>query len=241
MAPLRLLPALAAAAAAGCAIQFEASAEYEETFAPGGASGIAIEGVEGDVVIRGMDVDSLMMRGTRRAVGATEREARRRLGRARLDASSDGAVLALGFSPPLGDVGLVELELDRASTIPAALGLSVELESGDVDLSGLSGALDLRTRAGDIGVEDPGGGAVSATADDGRIEYALASTDFRIECEAGEGGAVLLDAALQSLVDSGDVERFDGDGVVVLTAGSGAKAVSLLAPAGDIGVSLLSR
>jgi hypothetical protein len=232
---------IAAAAISGCAIQFEASSEYEEGFAPAGAAQVVLEGLDGDVVVRGMDLDTVQIRGTRHAVGATRREARRRLGRASLDARYDGAALVLEFSPSLEDTGLVDLELDRASTLPSAMGISAEVESGDIEVSGLAGAIDLETGGGDIDLEDPGTGNVLASSEDGSIDYALALTGFRIECDPGDDGAVLLDDALQSLVDAGTVQRTEEGGIVVLGYGSAAKAVALTAEGGDISVSLLSR
>ena len=94
----------------------------------------------------------------------------------------------------------------------------------------------------DVEIEDPGAAEIRATTDEGSVDYALAATDFRIECRAARGGAVVADASLQSLIDGGVVQRAEADdGATVFTSGTGAKAVVLEASAGDVTVSLLSR
>ena len=244
MAPLRRGFAVAAAGAllAGCSIQFAASDEYEDSFAPAGATRVVVEGVDGDVVLRGMAVQDVQMRGTRRAVGATRKAARRLLERAELGASYDGGDLVLSFDPPLEYDGLVDLTLDRASTLPSAMGVAIDLDSGDVEISALAGPMDVRTSDGDVDIEDVGPAEIHAAADEGSIRYALTSTDFRVECRVGGGGTVIADASLQALIDGGAVQRAEtGDGVVVFTSGAGAKSVTLEASAGDVAVSPLSR
>jgi hypothetical protein len=243
MAPLRrAVVALAAAAvSSGCAIQFAATDEYSESFAPAGAVQVAFEGVEGDVVVRGMAVADVQIRGTRDAVGATRREAHRRLGRATLDPSFEGGSLVLSFDPPLADVGLVDLTLDRVSTLPSAMGLEADVAVGDLEIAALEGPLDVHTGDGDIDLDDPGDADVRAATDEGTVAYAFSSADFRIECDPGEDGAVLVGEALQALIDAGTVARSEQDGLVVLTSGTATKRVALAAAGGDISVSLLSR
>jgi hypothetical protein len=238
--------ACAAFSFSGCAVQFEASGEYAESFQTDGASRAVFEGLDGALVLRGMDVTDAQIHGTRHAVGATRREARRRLGRVELVAHRPGADLEMAFAPSLGDLGLVDLSLDRVSTLPQAMGISADLDTGNIEISDLLGAVDVTTGEGDIEIEDPGTAAVSAATEEGAIDYALALTPFSIECEIGEEGAVTVDAALQSLIDQNLVTRTESDGAVTLIylgtdADVAEKEVSLLAPDGEIFLSLLSR
>jgi len=251
MAPLKRvilgLASSAAALVAGCAVQFSASDEYAERFAPGDATFVVFEGVEGDVVARGMEIADVQVNGTRSAVGATRREARRRLGGIGLDASREAGALVLSFNPKLEDEGLVDLTLDRVSTLPSVMGIGVDLEFGDVELSDIGGAMDIQTGAGDIEIEDSTeDAAVDATTDEGYIAYALTSWDellfpFRIECVVGEDGEVLLDSDLEALVDSSDVQRTEANGAVVISFhadDSATKRVRLTANGGNISLVL---
>jgi hypothetical protein len=238
MAPLRririvALGACAAAWIAGCAIQVLETDDYDETFAPAGAARIALEGLDGDVVVRGLDTGDVVIRGTRYSVGATRREAREGLKHAALDAERSADDLVLRFDPPLELDGLVDLELDRVSNVPREMGLSVAVEAGDIDVVGLAGELDLETGQGDLDVDDFGVATARLTTEGGDVRYSVGLVGFFIECRAA-GGAVEVDDAL---VDAGVDVNTEADGTVVLTyGGDGAGKQVALTTAGGGGI-----
>jgi hypothetical protein len=170
----------------GCIIQFDAQDEYVLEFGVGDQGAIRFEGLDGDVDLRGMDTDLARLRGTRTAVGATKEEARQNLEQARLVRAYDGDTIAVEPDIPVEMIGLVELALDRVSTLPEGLDVTIAVEDGDLLVEGMRGALTLRTDAGDIEVAD-GDGALLATAGSGEVR---ASSAGPMTIDAGDGAEV---------------------------------------------------
>jgi len=170
----------------GCIIQFDAQDEYVLEFGVGDHGAVRFEGLDGDVDLRGMGTDLARLRGTRRAVGATKEKARRNLEQARLARESAGDAIILELDIPLELIGLVDLTLDRVSTLPEGLDVIIAVEDGDVLVEGMRGALDLRTDAGDIEVAE-GEGALLAVAGSGEVRAESAGP---MTITAGEGADV---------------------------------------------------
>jgi hypothetical protein len=236
MAPLSRIALFSCAAAAlvGCAVQALETDEYVETFAPTDTGRVVFDGLDGDIVVRGMEVDEVEIRGTQYSIGATRREARKGLKHAVLDAEYAAGDLKLSFNPPFALDGLVDLELDRVSTLPQAMSVAASVESGDLEISGLEGALDLESEHGDIDVDDVGPETVRAVAGDGDIRYSVGLFGFYIECAAASGTVTIDDA----LLAAGAVRYTEIDGAIVLTYGDTLKRVELSATGGDIEVAL---
>ena len=238
MAPLRRIAvvvcAAAVAVAAGCAVQVRETDEYAETFAPADAERVVFTGLDGDIVLRGKDIDDVEIRGTQSSIGATRRNAREGLKHAALDAEYLAGDLELSFAPPFELEGLVDLELDRVSTLPRGMGVSAAVETGDLEISGLAGAFDVETACGDIDVEDVGAASARASAGDGDVLYSLGLVGFYIKCTAVDGEVEIDDA----LLEAGAVQHTEADGAIVLTYGDTLKRVDLTATGGDIVVSL---
>jgi hypothetical protein len=239
MAPLSrtillLAVTVAAIALCGCAVQVMETDEYAETFSRAGAGRVVIRGVDGDVVARGMAVDDVEIHGTRYSIGATRRAAREGLKHAVLDAAHRAGDLTLSFDPPFAFEGLVDLELDRVSTLPREMDLSVSVESGDLDVSGIAGALDLESVRGDIDIDDPGTEFVRASVGTGDVRYSIGLVGFYMECSA-PGGTVEID---DGLIAAGAIRTSDADGTIVVRYGDELKRVELTATDGRIEVSL---
>jgi hypothetical protein len=240
MAPLSRIAAFVctctASAVLGCAVQVLETDDYAESFAPANARTIALSGLDGDVVVRGAELNDVRIRGTQISIGATRRSAREGLRYAVLDAGYRADELSLSFEPPFELEGLVDLELNQVSTLPRAMGLSVSVESGNLEVSGLEGELDLETANGDIAIDDPGASFVRAEVGAGVLRYAVGLTGFHIECAAEGGGTVGVDAAL---LDAGAVQETEPDGTIVITYGEDtSKRVELRTSGGHIEVSL---
>jgi len=267
-----VMAALAAALVSGCALQFEASGDYEETFDPGAAATLELAGLEGDVNLRGQAADSIKIRGTRVAVGATREAARDNLERARLQrVPGEGAgALRLEFAPRVEYIGLIDLELDRVSTIPAGMGVSIEVEEGDLQIDGVLGDLDLITDRGDIEVLG-GEGDVSADADSGTVWVqssgwidavsaghlrvdALGINESEVSAET-TGSTIELGISPQDFevicrTSGGEVdvdEALDttvvegADGAVVVTSGTGARKITLRSRGANVTIEALSE
>jgi len=240
MAPLSRIVfgvcACTAAALFGCAVQVLETGDYAETFAPAGASKVVLEGLDGDVVVRGVDSSGdVRIRGTQTSIGATRRSAREGLRHAVLGAEYRADELSLSFEPPFELEGLVDLELNQRSTLPREMGLSVSVESGNLDIDGLAGDLDLEAAHGDISIDDAGSAFVRAEVGTGALRYSVGLTGFYIECVAGEGTVEVDDALLYA----GAELNAEADGTIVITYGDEtSKRVELEASGGLIVVSL---
>jgi hypothetical protein len=240
MAPLSRIAAWVCACSAsallGCAVQVLETDDYAESFAPADARSIALFGVDGDVVVRGAELNDVSIRGTQTSIGATRRSAREGLRYAVLGAEYRADELLLSFEPPFELEGLVDLELNQVSTLPREMGLFASLESGNIDVIGLEGELDLETADGDIAIDDPGASFVRAEVGTGVLRYAVGLTGFHIECVAEGGGTVEVDAAL---LDAGVSQETESDGTIVITYGEDtSKHVELRTSGGHIEVSL---
>ncbi len=211
----RLAPVAVALLAAACSLQFSESDPYDEAFDPGLFAGVRIAGVEGDIDLRAVEGGDVVMRGTRRALGGTRRDARDNLEHAELVAREGGDALELAFDPPLSKLGLVDLSLDRVCDVPPWMGIEVGVDRGSLSTRGLRGEIDLETGDGDIAVEEGGelpvglrtdGGAVTARVRGGlevratrRVELEIEGTgDPPLEVET-RGGDVLLALEPQDL------------------------------------------
>lgn len=177
----------------GCVIQFSAHDDYDETFGFEGFSSVRIVNVDGDMSLRGMETGDVKLCGTRFAMGRTDADARANLRLARLDVSPDLTDLTLEFDPPRDKVGLVDLRLDRLSTLPREAGVIVAVEDGDLAIEDLEGVLMLETGKGDISVIGGGTSTIRAVADDG---------DVSVEAN----GEIIVESGGQAKVLAGGVD-----------------------------------
>ena len=67
-------------------------------------------------------------------------------------------------------IGLLDLELIGPSTFPDELGLTVEVDEGNLSISDLCGDIAIETGDGDISVLGAGPGLVTAAAEHGEVE-----------------------------------------------------------------------
>jgi hypothetical protein len=131
MVPLtRLGSLLLACAVAGCTPLFQEEGTYEETFPLDGISRIEIRGVGGAVPLRAAAGGEFTARGTGFATGADRAAALENLGHARLTARFAGETLIAAFDPPLELEGIVELDLDRVSDVPAGIEVVLHAPGG---------------------------------------------------------------------------------------------------------------
>ena len=254
-----------AALLGGCIVQFEVSDEYVETFEVEGQTLLKFAGFNGDVEFRGLSTSLVKLRGTRTAVGSTKQAAKDALRHARLDISFAGAETRLQFDPPLRYVGLVDIELDKVSTVPQEASVSLSLDEGDIYMDGVNGDLELKTGRGEVVVLDAMG-TVSAVAEGGSVEiesagaiYAETSRDARVSAlgqsentvqVSTRGGALNFEIASQDFeiicqAGTGEIEISQQlqvqqenleDGTVVFTSGTGARLVNLSSGGGDISI-----
>ncbi|MFO8073117.1 MAG: hypothetical protein R6V85_14695 [Polyangia bacterium] len=165
----RMAPAAVVLLAAACSLQFSESDPYDEAFDPGFFAGVRIAGVEGDIDLRAVESGDVLIRGTRRALGGTRRDARDNLEHAELAARDDGDVLELAFDPPLSKLGLVDLTLDRVCDLPPRMDIEICVDRGRLSTRGLRGEISLETGEGNIVVEEGGELPVSLRTDDGEV------------------------------------------------------------------------
>jgi hypothetical protein len=224
---LRYLAIIAIASVAGCAFQFLEDGPYLETFAVAGRKSVEIKGVDGDVHVAGSSIaDEVLIRGTRRALGSTPERARENLDRVALDSRYEGLDLVLEFNPPPEMVGLLELELGGPSVFPSDLGLTVEVDDGDLTATDLGGDIHLSTKDGDVSILGAGPGSVRAVTksgnatvealgpvaieSNGRASLSVPDVDSSSADITTAGGKVLIEIVPQAMeiiihADGGDV------------------------------------
>lgn len=242
--------------AAGAAMSLaagEISRSDENTYElkPGGS--VTVLSDEGDVAVRGWDRDEARLR-TRITVFARRRDdAEEMLKRIKPDVRLENGRLTIrepefsrnsgsGFFDLL-DSGLRDggngFRIDYSIDVPAATDVRVDADEGDVELSGLSGRVDVVADEGDVKIENldltggrveadesnvrirnirsPGAARLTISVDEADILLADASVAF-LEAEADEGNVVLENVTAGSFrlsADEGDVIADftpDGDG-----------------------------
>jgi hypothetical protein len=177
-----------------------------------GAGKVRVEGVEG--------LESVEYEVTRYAPGSDPAAAKRRASEVPVDFAREDSTLVLQTDGGRGTGADYELR------VPAGAGVEVEAGAGDVEVSGVSGAVRVLAEAGDVTVRGTGND-VAVEAPRGDVTVDDVSTDTgQAELEVGSGDIALRDlivGTLEASVESGDVTlsgRFSGSGRIFVETGN---------------------
>ena len=180
----------------------------------------------GSVLVEGADdSEAVEYEVTRYAVAGDPADARSAASEVPVNVSREESTVTLETD------GGGETGADYSVRIPAAGGVEVESERGDVEVVGLDGNVTVRAESGDVTVRDVAGD-VTVEAEGGDVVVSGVRTDTgNVELAVGSGDVSLeslLVGTLEATVETGDVTlsgRFSGDGRV--SVGTGDVTVSL--------------
>jgi hypothetical protein len=175
------------------------------------AGQVRVEGVEGP--------ESVEYEATRYAMGSDPATAKQRASEVPVDISREDSEITIKTD------GGRDTGADYALRMPAGGSVEIESESGDVEVSGLTGNIRVDAEAGDVTIDGVGGG-VDVSAPQGDVTIANVNTDTgEAELDVGSGDVFLEDLILGTLeagVEAGSVTlsgRFSGDGRVSVETG----------------------
>jgi hypothetical protein len=175
------------------------------------AGQVRVEGVEGS--------ESVEYEATRYAMGSDPATAKQRASEVPVDISREDSEITIKTD------GGRDTGADYALRMPAGGSVEIESESGDVEVSGLTGNIRVDAEAGDVTIDGVGGG-VDVSAPQGDVTIANVNTDTgEAELDVGSGDVFLEDLILGTLeagVEAGSVTlsgRFSGDGRVSVETG----------------------
>jgi Toastrack DUF4097 len=178
----------------------------------------------GDVNVIATDGDRVIVRRTTHWVTSEPRPTK----------TVSGGVLRLaddcaGFTP-------LRCESGYRIEVPRGLAVEVRVDSGDVDVRGVSGAVDLHSDSGDVSGHGLAGARLRATSDSGDVRLGLVSSPASVQAQSDSGDVDLQlphgEYALDAHTDSGDtsvhgIVRYD----------RAANAVKAQSDSGDVTVS----
>jgi DUF4097 and DUF4098 domain-containing protein YvlB len=175
------------------------------------AGQVRVEGVE--------DSESVEYEATRYAMGSDPATAKQQASEVPVDISREDSKITIETD------GGRDTGADYALRMPAGGSVEIESESGDVEISSLTGNIKVAAEAGDVTIGGVGGG-VNVSAPQGDVTIANVNTDTGgVELEVGSGDVFLEDLILGTLeagVEAGSVTlsgRFSGDGRVSVETG----------------------
>jgi hypothetical protein len=155
----------------------------------------------GDVKVLATDADRVTVRRTTHWVTSEPKPTR----------STSGGVLRLGDD--CHGFTLLRCETSYRIEVPRSLGVDVKVDSGDIDVRGVTGAVNLSSDSGDVSGNDLAGTRVRATSDSGDVDLELPRGEYALDAHTDSGdtsvhGIVRNDRAPHAVTarsDSGDV------------------------------------
>jgi flagellar basal body-associated protein FliL len=175
------------------------------------AGQVRVEGVENS--------ESVEYEATRYATGSDPASAKQQASEVPVDITREDSEITIETD------GGRDTGADYALRMPAGGSVEIESESGDVEVSGLTGNTKVTAKAGDARIGGVGGG-VNVSVPQGDVTIANVNTDTGgAELEVGSGDVFLENLILGTLeagVEAGSVTlsgRFSGDGRVYVETG----------------------
>jgi hypothetical protein len=150
----------------------------------------------GDVKVVATDADRVIERRTTHWVTSEPKPTK----------STSGGVLRLGDD--CHGFTMFRCETSYRIEVPRSLGVDVKVDSGDVDVRGVTGAVNLSSDSGDVRGFGLAGGRLRATSDSGDVRLGVVASPSSVEA-LSDSGDVDLDLprgeyALDAHTDSGD-------------------------------------
>jgi DUF4097 and DUF4098 domain-containing protein YvlB len=178
----------------------EPMSPVQRTLQPGAR--VAIATGRGDVTVHASDGDTLIVTATKSGPGSSESSAQERLREVAIAVDPQGNGVLIHpirmNSAPGGASVDIDVRMPRSSS------LSIDAAHGDVNVSGISGNVDVRSGNGDTDVHDAGAD-VSVESENGDIHIARIGGNLRL---SGRGDDVGIDSVAGNVAIDG---AFGGD------------------------------
>jgi len=175
------------------------------------AGQISVEGVQ--------DLRKVEFEATKHALGKDPSTAKQNAADVQVDIAREGGEVSLQTNGGRGSGA------DYVLRVPTGASVEVESEAGDVDVTGLNGAVSIAAEAGDVQVSKVKA-SVRVEAPQGDVSISEIKTDTgQTELEVGSGDVDLenlIVGTLEASVESGDVivaGRFSGNGRIFVDTG----------------------
>lgn len=177
---------------------------------PGGRR-LVLDGFSGSITLRGVEAPNAELTFTKHARGRDAADARKVLDRITLEETGDAEMFR--YVLRAGDASLSRVDVE--GTVPRGTPITIELQSGVVQLSALEGPLSVTVESGRIALAGAGR-SVEATLRNGPIEagFFRLATDATVALRTTNGDVALTlpasaSARLEARTDAGDV-RVEG-------------------------------
>jgi hypothetical protein len=145
----------------------------------------------------------------------------------------DGGVLRLDDG--CGGWNVFRCEADYQITVPRNLELAIDVDSGDIEVDAVAGALSLHTDSGDVRGRDLPAAHVNAKSDSGDVRLAFSTAPASVEAKSDSGNVKVelprASYAVDADTDSGDT---DVEGIVQYDLAS--RTVEATSDSGDVTV-----
>ena len=187
------------------------AAELEEIIAVGDMPAIEIDNFAGSVDVMAGPAGQVTLNATRRAPGAL------RLNDVQVVVSEEGGVVRIVTRRP---ATLVAAQVQIEVTVPENAILVVDLGSGDVNVQGVKGGVDVETGAGTITGQDLAGG-VSLLTGSGQISARNVLGSLGAETGAGAIMVEEVEGSINAHTGSGTINVWRAVGQVRLDSGVG--------------------
>ncbi|WIG59285.1 MAG: hypothetical protein OJF49_002032 [Ktedonobacterales bacterium] len=153
----------------------EADASFAQTYTVAGRPQITVEDFAGTVTVAAGKAGAVQVTGTKRARAETDNVAQSGLSGITVTMQQQGNAITVRASAS-GNAG-ASRSVDLTLTVPVEADLNLRLAAGDVEISGVSGALTVAAEAGNVELRQVtamGTSQVSASAGDVTFDGALA-------------------------------------------------------------------
>lgn len=201
---------------------------FEKTLSLAKDGKVQISNISGDIEVRSWSEGQVKVKALKVSKASSLSQAKENAAKVTIEISQEGNVLRIETKYPKSgkfwEGESVNVSVDYWLWIPEQAGLKVKNISGDVDVEGTAGMLDLSAISGDVSLRKASGRAESSTIS-GDLEISDVTGDVLLKSVSGDITAGRIKGSIEAETVSGDIE---------LTEVSEAATVRVKALSGEI-------
>ncbi len=201
---------------------------FEKTFSLAKDGKVQISNISGDIEVRSWSEGQVKVKAVKVSKASSLSQAKENAAKVAIEISEEGNVLRIETKYPRSGKfwggESVNVSVNYWLWIPEQAGLKVKNVSGDIDVEGTGGALDVSAISGDVNLRKTRGRAESS-AISGDLEISGITGDVFLKSVSGDITANLIKGSVEAETVSGDIE---------LTEVSEAATVRVKALSGEI-------
>lgn len=201
---------------------------FEKTFPLAKDGKVQISNISGDIEVRSWGEGQVKIKAIKVSKASSLSQAKENAGKVAIEVTTEGNVLRIETKYPKSGKfwggESVNVSVDYWLWIPEKAGLKVKNISGDIDVEGTAGMLDLTAVSGDVSLRKASGRAESTTIS-GDLEVSGIAGDVFLKSVSGDITADRIKGSIEAETVSGDIE---------LTEVSEAAAVRVKALSGEV-------